>query len=152
MGLVRLVPVAASSGWKLRGNIVLDARRKAPKLSIERSSPNSISPLLKELQGVDRLSGTANVAIKATAKGADPDAMKKSLSGGNFKFTDGALKGVNIAAMIRQAKATASAGVLIHLKRPSRLISPKWVGRSKFERDLSQPRFSSEVAIATPQW
>ncbi len=142
-GLVRLVPVAAKLyGGSYAGNIVLDARRKAPKLSIdEKLAGIQISPLLKELQGVDRLSGTANVAIKATAKGADPDAMKKSLNGaGNFKFTDGALKGVNIAAMIRQAKATALGGRADTSKAPQQTDFSEMGGTFKIRKGLVSNR------------
>ena len=138
-GLVRLVPVAAKLyGGSYAGKIVLDARRKVPKLSIdEKLAGVQISPLLTDLQGIDRLSGTAHVAVKATATGAGPDAMKKSLNGaGSFKFTNGALKGVNIAAMIREAKATALGGRADQSKEPLQTDFSEMGGTFKVRKGL----------------
>ncbi|MCL5974913.1 MAG: AsmA-like C-terminal region-containing protein [Gammaproteobacteria bacterium] len=66
-------------------------------------------PLLKDLTGNDRISGTANANVKLNGSGKDIDGIKQSLAGnGAFSFTDGALKGINIAEAIRQAKAVIS--------------------------------------------
>ena len=51
----------------------------------------------------------ANASVKLNGSGKDVDAIKQSLDGnGAFSFTDGALKGINIAEAIRQAKALLS--------------------------------------------
>jgi AsmA protein len=110
-GQINLSPVAAKlySG-SYAGNIGFNAKGKTAKLSLnERLKGVQIGPLLKDLGGEDRLEGTANATIKATTSGNIPEAMKKTLNGsGNFKFANGALKGVNLAAMIRDAKARLS--------------------------------------------
>ena len=83
------------------------------------------------------MSGTAHVAFKATATGAGPDAMKKSLNGtGSFKFANGALEGVNIAAMIRQAKATALGGSADLSKEPQQTDFSELGGTFKVRKGL----------------
>ena len=112
-GNVALAPLSAKLyGGSYNGNIGFDARGKSAKLSLNEVLKNiQISPLLKDLQGEDRLEGTAEAQLKATTTGNNPEAMKAALNGsGRFKFRNGALKGVNIAAMIRDAKAKILGG------------------------------------------
>ncbi|WFS62112.1 AsmA family protein [Pseudodesulfovibrio thermohalotolerans] len=59
-------------------------------------------PLLKDLTGNDRLSGTTNAQYDLTGAGLTPDNIKKSVSGtASFAFTDGAISGINVAKMLR---------------------------------------------------
>jgi AsmA protein len=59
-------------------------------------------PLLKDLTGKDRLSGTTNAQYDLTGAGLTPDNIKKSVSGtASFAFTDGAISGINVAKMLR---------------------------------------------------
>lgn len=66
-----------------------------------------IGPLLRDLTGEsERLTGSANLRAKLQATGNDADAMKRSLGGNaEFRFADGAVKGVNIAQYLREAQA-----------------------------------------------
>ncbi len=112
-GLIRLNPIAAKlyeGGYS--GNIALDARKDKPRVSVdEKLAKVQIGPLLKDLQGQDKLTGTANVSAKLTATGATPDAVKRSLNGDlSFQFLEGAVNGINLAEMIRNAKATVLGG------------------------------------------
>ncbi len=110
-GLVKLAPLSAELyQGKYQGNINLDARNDALKLSVDENLQGiQAGPLLKDLTGNDRISGTANANVKLAGSGKDINAIKQSLSGnGAFSFTDGALKGINIAEAIRQAKAVIS--------------------------------------------
>lgn len=107
-GNIRLSPVAARLyGGAYAGNIGLDVRGEVPRISLDESIDGvQLSPLLADLQGEDRLEGTASAKLAATATGAGADAIKQSLDGnGEFRFTDGALKGINVAAMLREARA-----------------------------------------------
>ena len=112
-GQINLSPLGAKlySG-SYAGNIGINAKGDTAKLSLnEQLTGVKIGPLMKDLGGEDRLDGTANATIKATTSGNVPDAMKKTLNGsGSFKFANGALKGVNLAAMIRDAKARLTGG------------------------------------------
>ncbi len=67
----------------------------------------SIGPLLKDLADNDTLEGKGNVALDVTARGDTVTALKKALNGtAALDLADGALKGINIAGSIRNAKAT----------------------------------------------
>lgn len=107
-GLVKLHPLSADMyGGKYRGDVRLDARGKNPRYSLNESLTGvQASPLLKDYMGKDTLAGTANVSAALTAQGDDPLEVRRSLNGrAAFSFTDGAIKGVNVAKLIREAYA-----------------------------------------------
>jgi AsmA protein len=107
-GLLRLNPLGASlySG-QYNGDITLDARKATPRISVdEKVSGVQAGPLLQDLTGEARVLGTADVTAKLSGSGANADAIKNTLNGTtSFSFTDGSVKGVNIAALIRKAQA-----------------------------------------------
>ncbi len=108
-GLINLSPMSANMyEGQYQGNVGLDARGKTLKLSLNESLKGvKVGPLLKDFTGDDKLSGIANAQAKLTGNGATMMQIKQTLSGnGNFSFTDGAVKGINIAESIRKAKAT----------------------------------------------
>jgi AsmA protein len=80
---------------------------KQPVISMnERLSGVQVGPLLKDMLGEDRLTGTTQASAKLTTTGQTPDEFKKTLNGNlAFSFTEGAVKGFNLAAMIRKAQA-----------------------------------------------
>lgn len=107
-GLIKLSPIDARLyKGTYQGNILVDARGKVPRTSVDESLIGVLAgPLLKDLQGRDRITGTANVNLGLQTTGATADEIKKSLNGSaTFAFTDGAVNGVNIARMIREAYA-----------------------------------------------
>jgi len=66
----------------------------------------SVGPMLKDAANVDMLEGHGSVALDVNAQGATVSAMKKALQGSAaLNLHDGALKGINIAGAIRNAKA-----------------------------------------------
>ncbi len=107
-GMLKLSPVTAKLyDGTYAGNIALDARKDTPVVTLdEKLAGVQAGPLLKDFQGKDPMSGTANVTAKLRAVGTAPDAVKRSLNGTvDFQFLDGAVNGVNIAQMIRDARA-----------------------------------------------
>ena len=59
-------------------------------------------PLLAAAAGFDKLSGTADLNMDITTTGVSQKQFVENLFGnGNFIFRDGAFKGINIAAMVR---------------------------------------------------
>lgn len=78
-----------------------------PKIAaLQNISGVNIAPLLKDGLNKDILEGTGNVTFDLQAEGASIAAMKKSLRGkAALKLHDGAVKGFNIAAGLREAKA-----------------------------------------------
>lgn len=107
-GLIKLAPLSANMyQGQYKGNVSLDARGKTLKLALNESLKGvQVGPLLKDLNGSDKLAGAVNAQAKLAGNGATVDQIKATLSGnGNFSFTDGSVKGVNIAESIRKAKA-----------------------------------------------
>lgn len=69
----------------------------------------AVGPLLREFAQKDILEGRGNVLIDVTAAGATVEQMKKSLAGSaKLALRDGAIKGINLAERVRQAKAMLS--------------------------------------------
>jgi AsmA protein len=89
------------------GDVSLDVRGKSPRLSLnEHVKGIQVGPLLKDLSGDDKLSGTGNVDVQLQGSGATPEALRSTLNGNTaFSFTNGRVKGVNIASLLRTAQA-----------------------------------------------
>jgi len=94
----------------LNASATLDGRRKVARYQFDKQLKGvNIHTLLMDAADIDLLDGTAN--FKVAGKGASllPNNMKKNLvADGQFSITDGALHGVNIPQMIRDAKAKLS--------------------------------------------
>lgn len=107
-GVIKLAPASANLyQGSYNGNVNLDATGQAAALKFNSAlSGVQVEPLLVDLTGKSKIAGTMNAKLNVGAVGTTPDAMKKTLNGTtDLKFTDGALLGVNIAKIIRDAKA-----------------------------------------------
>ncbi|MCP4041974.1 MAG: AsmA family protein, partial [Gammaproteobacteria bacterium] len=107
-GLIKLDPIAAQLyEGNYDGHIHFDARGKQPKVSVnEKLVGVQAGPLLKDMLGEERLTGTAKLNAKLSTTGLDADTARAKLNGNvNFSFMEGAVKGINIGQMIREAKA-----------------------------------------------
>lgn len=93
-----------------KGSVNLDVTGKAPKMKVVQSLSRVLSgPLLKDLIGDDKLLGSGNLELNVNSTGGSVEQIKRTLSGDlNFDFRDGAVKGFNLAKMIRQARAKLS--------------------------------------------
>jgi len=89
------------------GDLGLDVSGKVAKLSMdEKLSGVQAGPLLKDFMGKEYATGKAELSAKLTASGLEPMAIRKSLNGnGNFRFSNGAVNGINIGQLIRNAYA-----------------------------------------------
>jgi len=71
----------------------------------------SIGPLLRDALKQDLLDGRGDVALDVTATGNTVSAIKKSLNGSAaLNLKDGAIKGINLAQSLRNAKAMFTGG------------------------------------------
>jgi AsmA protein len=107
-GLIKLHPLGADFyNGTYRGNIVVDARGKTPRMTVDENLIGVLAgPLLKDLKGHDPITGDGDVNVALQMKGVSADEVKKTLNGSAaFAFTHGAINGVNIARMIREAYA-----------------------------------------------
>jgi len=85
----------------------LDVRQDVPKTTADFQTKGvKAGPLLRDVLKKDFLEGTANADASLQMEGDDPEVIKKTLDGkGQFLFTDGAIKGIDLAGMARDAKA-----------------------------------------------
>ncbi len=107
-GLLRVHPaVARMYQGQYSGDVSLDVRDKTPRLSLnEHVQGIQVGPLLKDLSGDEKLTGTGNVDVRLLGSGATPEQLRRTLNGNAaFSFTDGSVKGVNIASLLRTAQA-----------------------------------------------
>ena len=107
-GMVRVHPAQAKMyQGQYQGDIKLDVRGQQPKITLnENLAGVQVGPLLKDMTGDDKLSGTTRLNAALVTTGQTPEQFKKTLNGKvDFAFTDGAVKGFNLAAMIRKAQA-----------------------------------------------
>lgn len=107
-GQIRLHPAQAELyNGSYSGDLGLDVRTSAPQLSLnQKLTTVAIGPLLKDMLGDDKVTGTANIGTDLSASGVNLDSITRSLDGtANFSFRDGAVKGINLGQMIREAYA-----------------------------------------------
>ena len=107
-GQLRLHPLKAHLyDGQYEGDIAVDVRKDIPQVAVNESvSHIHVGPLLQDVLGEDKVSGLASVSAKLTTRGVELDAIKKSLNGtAQFHFENGAVKGVNLGQMIREAYA-----------------------------------------------
>jgi AsmA protein len=109
---VDLDPVTADFyQGKLASAITINAAPATPTFAVRhRFNGISAGPLLKDLADSDILEGKGDVAADVTSQGNTVSALKKALNGSaSLKLADGALKGIDIAGSIRNAKAKLGA-------------------------------------------
>ncbi|MBW2090799.1 MAG: AsmA family protein [Deltaproteobacteria bacterium] len=85
---------------------IMDIRRDMPKSSFELQLDGMhINPLLKDMMEKDFIEGTTRATLKLSMEGDDARRIKRTLNGsGEVLFKDGAVKGINLAQMIRNVK------------------------------------------------
>ncbi len=107
-GVFRLHPLSARLyGGTYSGDLGLNVAGAVPRFSMnERLTGIQAGPLLQALMGKDYVTGAAGLTARMTAAGLEPMAIRKSLTGdATFKFENGAVKGFNIAQLLREASA-----------------------------------------------
>ncbi|MCJ8301436.1 AsmA family protein [Shewanella sp.] len=85
----------------------LDARNKLAQYQFNAQvSHVDIHALLLDSVDIDILDGTAKFNVSGNGKSLLPESLKKNLvANGNFEISDGAIHGINIPQMLRNAKA-----------------------------------------------
>ncbi|MCB1888134.1 MAG: AsmA family protein [Rhodocyclaceae bacterium] len=107
-GQARITPEASLYEGRYQGNIGLDGRGPVPRVGLDETLAGvAIGPLTRDLTGeAPKLTGKASVAAKLALEGLGDAAIRRSLAGTvRLDFANGAVKGVNLAAMMRQAEA-----------------------------------------------
>lgn len=85
----------------------MDVRGKQPKISMALNADGiQAGPLLKDVLKKETLEGGLKADVNLTMSGDSPDRIKQTLNGkGGLVFTDGAIIGIDIPGMVRNAKA-----------------------------------------------
>jgi AsmA protein len=94
-------------GGTLSGKGLLDVRQDVPRtqVSVEAGGIEA-GPLLKDIADTERLGGDLTGRVNISTVGHDPEKITRSLNGsGDFLFKDGAIKGMDLAAMAQNVKA-----------------------------------------------
>lgn len=108
-GLITIDPMGAKLyEGRLDGGVALDARKDEPRITVKQALKGfRAAPFLKDLTGNDPVGGRADLSLNVTMRGTEPEAIKQTLNGKTrFAFTDGAVNGVNLPRMIRNAYNT----------------------------------------------
>jgi AsmA protein len=102
--------IGALLGGSYSSSVGINATGKTPKLKYSSKLSNiKLQDLMQQLSGEDRLSGVGNFSSNLTASGNSINAIKRTLNGKlNFNLLKGAVKGINLAAELRKAKALLS--------------------------------------------
>jgi AsmA protein len=86
---------------------LLNVKGDTPKTEVDITTDGiRVNPLLKDVIDKDFLEGTVKAGVALQMSGDDAEKIKKSLNGGGeLFFKDGAIKGIDLAGMVRNAKA-----------------------------------------------
>ena len=108
-GLLR-IPRLSGSAWggRLDGSGSADARNQRIAVKLAASGVD-VNAMLKEVAGKDLLEGRGRVNADINTSGATVGALRSNLAGtAALQLRDGAIKGINLARTMRQAKAALS--------------------------------------------
>ncbi len=111
-GRLEIAPIAASLyQGRLAGAMTIDARA-TPRLGLRQTLTGvQLGPMLKDALGRDSLEGRGDVTLNVAAQGATVSALTRALGGdARIALRDGAVRGINVAQVIRSAKARLGGG------------------------------------------
>ncbi|HYI72504.1 MAG TPA: AsmA family protein, partial [Skermanella sp.] len=91
----------------ISGQVSADAAAAVPAVGLDfRINGVQAEPVLTRFAEFDKLAGTARAVASLKTTGNNQRAMVEALNGqGSVTFTDGAIKGINLAAMVRNVGA-----------------------------------------------
>lgn len=106
-GIATIAPLSANLyQGSMNGSLSVDAR-STPSIAFKQDMKGiAIGPLLVDAINNDMLDGKGTLNVDVTASGNTVGAMKKTLNGkSSLQLADGAIKGIDIAGTIRNAKS-----------------------------------------------
>jgi len=106
-GMLRVSQLAGKAwGGSLNATAFADARASRVSVNATASGVN-VNALIKDVAKKDVLEGTGRVTLDVDSAGRSVNELKSRLKGtASLQLRDGAIKGVNLAKSLRQAKAT----------------------------------------------
>lgn len=99
---------AGVAGGQVTAIGVLDARQQPARYQVhKRVQGVEVRPLLQTLAQTDLLEGKGDLEVEVQGSGLSEQALRSRMQGQvKLKLSDGALHGINLAEMIREARAT----------------------------------------------
>ena len=93
------------------GKLTVDARPATPKVGFYMQGQNvAVANLLGTLAGFDSLTGTGQFKVSAQSSGTSIDAIMQAIDGEvSTSLSDGVVKGLNVAALVRSASSLKQA-------------------------------------------
>jgi AsmA protein len=93
------------------GKLTVDARPATPKVNFNMQGQNvAVSNLLGTLAGFDSLTGTGQFKVSAQSTGTSIDQIMQAIDGEvSTNLSDGVIKGLNVAALVRSASSLKQA-------------------------------------------
>lgn len=115
-----------------KGSVSLDVTGDTPKMKIKQSLSRILAgPLLMDLTGDDKLLGSGDLELDLTSQGGSVNKIKRTLNGTlSFAFRDGAVKGFNLAKMIRDTRARLSGEAMATSNAPEQTDFSELTGRA----------------------
>lgn len=143
-GRLELSPLAANLyGGSTNGAFTINAGKPARFAVRQNLSGIHVGPLLKDATGKDPIEGKGNVQFDVTSSGATFEQLKRGLDGSaRLELRDGAIRGVNIAQAVRNAKASINT---IRGKE-DRQPAPGGTGSTSEKTDFSELSGSFRIA------
>lgn len=98
---------AGVAGGQVTASGVLDARQQPARYQVhKRIQGVDVRPLLQTLAQNDRLEGKGDLEVQVQGTGLSEQALRSQMQGKlSLRLSDGALHGINLAEMIREARA-----------------------------------------------
>ena len=136
------LPTFNAFGGSWGGKMSLDASAAKPAIALDMTGDSvGVSSLLGTLAGFDKLTGTGTFAVSATSTGTSIDEIMKGLNGElSTKLNEGAIKGLNVAQLVRSKDSllqALSSGQLQSLDFASALSPEAETDFSSFDTVLS---------------
>ena len=133
------------------GSLVLDTARATPQMRLQASADSiAAKKLLGDLTGYTGLSGLGDVTLDLTSQGSSLKALVNGLDGSfNSDLNQGALSGINLAKLVRDASSLSSllSSGNLNLQSFRDAISPE--AETDFSRFIGNLQFNQGVATIT---
>ncbi len=122
----------------MNGEVRLDVTGERPAVKLNQKVSRILSgPLLMDLTGKDTLLGSGNLDMQITSRGNTVKQLKRGLNGQlSFDFRDGAVKGFNLAKMIRDTKSRLKGEGAIALNEPEQTDFSELSGNATIENGV----------------